>query len=254
MCMKKSFFYILLICLAPFAVQSQALIALLFGDKLKSDKIKMGLFIGEQSSYILGAHTVGFRPNLSFTIGAYIDVKLEKNEKWILQNYIVFKAPKGAAGLDIEKEKLSFNPLLDDNMNMIKRNITYFQFTPVMRYCFTPSWSIGLGPYVGLRMLARDTYSNRTDNGVLNYRLRVTKVFSLFDFGTALDFQGRLMKGKGLQINLRYEQGLINIYKKKFDKKGFNMAFHLGVGIPMANNKPPKEAKEKKTKKLKTEK
>jgi hypothetical protein len=77
--MRKLLPFILFLFFAPIAAHSQALIALLFGDKIKTDNIKMGLFIGEQSSYILGAHTLAFRPNLSFTIGAYVDVKIAKN-------------------------------------------------------------------------------------------------------------------------------------------------------------------------------
>jgi hypothetical protein len=235
---------ILLLCFAPIAANSQALIALLIGDKIQSDNVKLGLFIGEQSSYITGANSVEFRPNLSFTIGAYVDVKMGKNDKWILQNYIVFKAPKGAAGLDVSKESLSTNPLLIENMKMIKRNITYFQLTPVIRFCLTPTWSLGFGPYAGYKMLATDTYSTKTDihsiktdGGDLSYKLKTTNDFSTIDFGTAFDLQCRLMKGKGLQFNLRYEQGLTNIYKDKTHEKGLNMAFHLGVGIPMGKGK-----------------
>jgi len=231
--MKKSLIVVLLICLAPIAANSQALIALLVGDKIKSDQLKLGFFLGEQSSFITGANTIAFKPNLSFTIGAYLDVKIGGNDKWILQNYLIFKAPKGASGLDVSKESLSDNPLLNDNMEMIKRTITYGQLTPVMRFCFTPMWSVGFGPYVGLKLLVNDHYSAEKNGGDLTYKLKTSKNFVPIDFGTALDIQCRLLKGAGLQLNLRYEQGVVNIYKSRLDKKGYNMAFHFGVGIPM---------------------
>ena len=236
--MRKLIPLLLILCFAPLAANSQAVIALLLGDKIKSDKVKLGLFLGEQGSCISGANTTGtFKPNLSFTIGAYVDVKIGGNDRWILQNYIIFKAPKGADGLDVSKESLSDKPLLIDNMDMIKRSSTYFQLTPVMRFCFTPTWSLGIGPYAGFKMSVKDIYSTKKDGGDLTYKLKTSGDFATLDAGAAFDLQCRLMKGNGIQLNLRYEQGFTNIYKSAIDRKGQNMAFHFGVGIPVGRQK-----------------
>ena len=231
--MKKIISILLLLYVAPLTTNSQALVALLLGDKIKSNKVKIGIFLGEQSSYITDANTVTFKPNLSFTIGTYIDVKMKKNNKWILQNYIIFKSPKGADGLDVSKESISDNIVLNENMKMLRRNITYFQLTPVIRFCFTSSWLLGIGPYAGFKILVKDTYSTKKDDGDLTYKLKKNSDFSTLDTGIAFDIQCRLIKGNGIQLNLRYEQGFTNIYKSNLDRKGHNMAFHFGVGIPV---------------------
>ena len=227
----------MLLSLIPVTAKSQALIALLLGDKLKTDNVKMGLFLCEQSSFITNTKTVAFRPNLSLGVGAYVDVKLGQKNKWILQTYLLFKAPKGAAGLNVEKESFPVDPLIINNMDMIKRNLTYLQLTPEMRYCFIPSFSLGVGPYVGFFVSGKDTYSAKMDKGELSHKMKITKKINPVDFGIAVDLQYRFLKGRGLQLNLRYEQGLINVYRKSTEMKGLNMACNLGIGIPMSSEK-----------------
>jgi hypothetical protein len=59
-------------------------------------------------------------------------------------------------------------------------------------------------------------------------------------------FRTKQKKGTGLQINLRYEQGLLNVYKSSTGKEGLNMSFQLGVGIPMKSKKEKEENKKNK--------
>ncbi len=225
--------------MAPVTANSQALIALVFGKKLETDRLKLGLFIGEQGSMITGANTTAFRPNLSFAVGAYTDIKIGKTDKWLLQNYLVFKSPKGASGLDVDSEALTTDPQILANMDMIERDITYFQITPVMRYCFNRTWSLGAGPYMGFKMAGNDIYSAEEDDGNLSYKMKMKEKFTTVDFGFAFDVQCRLMKGNGLQLNLRYEQGVVNIYRSDTGLKGRSMAFHIGLGIPITRAKAP---------------
>jgi hypothetical protein len=235
----------LLIGFLPVTAKGQALIALLFGDKIQSDKVQLGLILGAQGSAILDAKTVAFRPNISLAFGAYVDVKIDKKNKWILQNYILFKAPKGASGLCAKCQSFAaVAPIVVDNYDMIKRKLTYLQLTPVMRYCFIPTLNLGIGPYVGFLMFANDTYSNKGDRGKETYKIKVNKNIATVDFGLAFDLQCRLLKGKGMQINLRYEQGLINTYRSVTGMKGLNMAFQVGVGIPMLSKSQKEENKE----------
>jgi len=231
--MKKVILLLFLVTLTSVSAKSQAVIALLFGDKIKSDNIGLGLFIGEQGSFITGAETLEFRPNLSLSLGAYIDVKIGHNDKWILQNYILFKSPKGAAGLDVKSELLAADSLVITHTDMIQRKLSYLQVTPVMRYCLSPTWSVGVGPYAALLARGHDIYSVKKNEGDLSYNMKMRDKFNWIDFGLALDLQCRLMKGKGLQFNLHYEQGLIEIYKQSTGLSGKNMTFHIGAGIPI---------------------
>ncbi len=240
--MKKKCTIVLLLamCLVPLSGKGQALIALAFGKKLETDRVKLGLFLAEQGSMITGAETIDFNLNLSFSVGAYTDVKLGDKNKWILQNYMVFKAPKGASGLDVKTEALTDDPDVIDGTDVIERDITYFEITPIARYCLTPSWSVGAGPYVGFRMGATDVYSAKRDQGDLSFKMKMKSDYGMVDFGLAFDVQYRFMKGNGLQLGLRYEQGLVDVYKKSTGLSGKNMAFNFGVGIPITHsNKAP---------------
>jgi len=252
--LKKFIPILLLLALLPVTAKSQAIIALLLGDKIQSDKVKLGLLIGAQGSGIMDAKTVAFKPNIAFSFGAYVDVKLDKKGKWILQNYLLFKAPKGGAGLDAKTESFfTVNPLVIQNFAMLQRKLTYLQLTPVMRYCFIPSLNIGVGPYVGVLMSANDIYTRKKDADKVTHKIKTYKNYSPVDFGLAFDLQCRLLKGTGVQINLRYEQGLINTYKSITGKNGLNMGFQVGVGIPMIS-KEQKEANKKMKQEKKQEK
>ena len=230
-------FILLFLTIVSQPAKGQALIALLLGDKVGSDNVKMGLFLGEQGSYISNANTTSFKPNLSLAIGAYVDVKIDKNNKWFIQNYLLFKAPKGASGLDVNKESFPVDTFITAHTDMIKRSLTYLQLTPVVRYCFTPSWSVGLGPYVGFLIKGTDTYSAHLDKGDLAHTMKMTNNYRTVECGLAFDVQYRLLKGRGIQVNLRYELGLLNVYKSNTGMNGLNRAFHLGVGIPILGNK-----------------
>ena len=231
--MKKLILLLFLASLMPVSVKSQALIALLLGDKIQSDKVKMGLFLGEQGSLITGAETSGFNPNLSFALGAYVDVKMGNSDKWTLQNYLLFKSPKGGAGLNVNSEALTDNLVVLINSDKLQRSLTYMQLTPVMRYRLTPIWAVGVGPYMGYLVKANDIYTAEKAGGDVSFKLKAADQFNSVDYGLVVDLQHRLLKGKGVQFNLRYEYGLANIYKSSTGMNGKNMAFHVGVGIPM---------------------
>ncbi len=222
------------------SVYSQALIALVFGKKIETDKFKIGLFVGAQGSYI--TQSGSYDPHIGLTLGAYTDIKLWEDSPWLLQNYLVFKSPKGGNKLDMPDNSLTDDADVLANASSVKRDITYFEITPLMRYCFTHSWSVGLGPAVGFRMYAKDTYKTSYDDGDLLYKLKTKDDINLVDAGAAVDVQYRFMKGKGVQLNLRYNQSFTNLYKDKvLDGKSFYIQF--GVGIPIVATTKNKEEK-----------
>ncbi len=230
---KLSVLALFVLLLLPFPSQGQALIALVFGKSLETDNFKLGLFLAEQSSIINGAGAQDL--HLGLAVGAYTDVKLGHTNRWIFQNYMVFKAPKGGRGLSVDG-----NALIDDRAILaatdnIKRDLTYFEITPLMRYCVTPSWSLGVGPFVGFRLVAKDYYDRQGDSGDFSYTVKVNSKINTVDAGYAVDLQCRLARGRGIQLNARYQQSLTNVYHDNGTDK--NMVFQVGVGIPIVGKK-----------------
>ncbi len=235
--MKRRIILLLLLSITTTSVHSQALIALIFGKKIETDKFKLGLFVGAQDSYI--THSGSWTPHLGLVLGAYTDIKLWGDSPWLLQNYIVFKSPKGASNMDMPGNSLSTDSLILADASNVKRDLTYFEISPLMRYFFGPSWSVGLGPMIGFRMIAHDTYETSVNDGNLSYKIKSNDDTNLIDAGVAIDVQYRFMKGKGVQLNFRYTQSFTDLYKDKV-LDGKNMFIQFGVGIPIVATTKPK--------------
>ena len=228
--MKRTFTRVLLlIILASVAqkVQGQALIALLFGKKVKNERLHVGIYLGASSSWITEA--AGEVPRFGFAIGAYTTYDLKG--KWQLVADIIMKSPKGANAL-----RYSNSFIEPDDQNFIgqefDRRTTYLSFNPLVRYNFVPSFGVAVGPYVAARVKAKDIYHRSTDLGSATYTYNARKDTHLADAGAVLDLQYSLMKGKRVRFNIQTNLGLIHFYKDK-DTKSYNRQVLVGVGIPI---------------------
>ncbi|SHM82346.1 Outer membrane protein beta-barrel domain-containing protein [Chitinophaga jiangningensis] len=212
-----------------FAIQvasGQALIALLFGKKITSTRLHVGIIVGASGSYLENAS--GEQPRYGFAIGAYTTYDLNTN--WQLAMDIIMKSPKGANAIYYENSfKAPDAPELVGEE--FTRKIVYMSFSPMIRYRFTPSFGIAVGPYGAIRTVAKDIYEKGTDNGKLSYTYNAKDDIHRIDGGATFDIQYTLMKGKGIRLNAQYNLGLGNIYKG--DMRGKNRQFLVAVGIPI---------------------
>lgn len=238
--MKKIIFVCLLFL--PFIGKGQAMIALLFGNKITNNHTEMGLFFAAQDAYIDGSGSMNL--DIKFGIGAYTDFKLFGSEKWFFSNYFVFKSPKGGRKIPFD-EHLPIDHQVDINPD-IERRLSYLELTPMMRYQLSPSWAIAAGALVGYCATAKDIYTEKVDNedGVISYKYDIKKYIQPWDAGLVVDLQYRLLKGKGLRINGRYSYSFTNIYKPGTGLKGSNAAIEAGVGIQIGGKEKVSNAKE----------
>src|SRR5687768_8454369 len=77
--MKSTSLIILFIVIAKIC-QSQILIALLFGDKLNSDKLEFGITLG--NSFSMQSNFEGDWRLKGWNVGLWFNVKLDKNGRW----------------------------------------------------------------------------------------------------------------------------------------------------------------------------
>ncbi len=225
-----------IICIALFSVFCrsafpQVLIALVFGDKLNNDKIELGIQLAAQSFRFTG---MSDRMDVGFSFGVYLDIKL--SDRFIIANYFMFKSPKGGNDIPQTYWFNQFDGTLPDDVS-VKRHLSYFELTPIFRYQLNQSWSISIGPQLALNTKATDTYQEKTDDGTITYRYHIRDNITLMDAGIAVDVQWRLMKGKGLRINVRFAQGFVNTYKNGEFANAKNQTYQAGVGIPIGGHK-----------------
>ncbi len=231
----KKIFLLLSICLVFSTTgQSQALIALVFGKKISTDRVQVGLFLAEQNTWITNSG-VGV-PNVGLAIGAYTNLELGKfgANGWRFENYMVFKTPGGGHGLDMDQAFADASITTD--YTKFNRKITYFEITPIMRYDITNSWAVGMGPVLEARIIAKDIYSKKDDTGSYEYTQKINSYINPIAFGICADLEYRLMGGDahGLKFNLRYTQGLTHVYKSSANiTNGQNIMVHIGVAIPI---------------------
>ncbi len=212
-------------------INSQVLIALVFGDKLNNGKIEMGIQLAAQGFQFTG---IDDELDIGFAFGAYLDIKL--SDRWVITNDFMFKSPKGGKQIPQTYWFSSTDGVSPDDVSA-KRHLSYFELTPMLRYQFNRSWSTAIGPQIALNTKATDIYQEKANDGTYTYRTHIRDHITLMDAGIAVDVQWRLMKGKGLRINLRFAQGLVNVYKDGEPANAKNQTYQVGVGIPIGGHK-----------------
>lgn len=227
--MVKMITSLLLLLLLAQTVRSQALIAILFGGKVKNEHLSFGVVVGATDSWISGADAQKVR--ISLGIGAYTAYNI--NAKWEACMYIVAKSPKGSRDLAYDNSFVVPEDTALEGTNF-KRFVTYASAAPLIRYRISPSFAVAAGPQGSLRLKATDIYEHDSDQGTLSYKYDSKHYIHRIDGGAAFDVQYTLMKGKGMRINLQYYWGMGNIYKENpAGVRGKNQQLLLSVGIPI---------------------
>lgn len=228
----KRLLFCCILCITAQAASAQALIALMFGGKIKNDNIKLGVYLGGSGSWI--THADGQQPRLGLAIGAYTSFRLKP--KLDLCMYIIMKSPKGARQLNYTERLVQpgDSALVGADLN---RTLTYISISPLLRYNITPSFALGFGPQIAGKFHARDNFTRSVSDGDLSYARNVRDYIKLVDAALSFDAQYTLMKGEGLRLNLQYNHGIFNIYNGKSGLNGQNRQILVGVGIPIGRKK-----------------
>ncbi|WP_443939009.1 outer membrane beta-barrel protein [Pedobacter sp. MW01-1-1] len=231
--MIKKILLIFILIPISFAARSQALLAILFGNKLPAnDNLTLGVYFGPQFTNLTNTDGSDTRTSLAF--GAYTNIKM--SEKWTLSNYMIFKSPRGAVAVPLAYQLQANVP--DADKADIKRKITFFELSPLMRHNLSPSFSVAAGPQISFRTLAKDIYRiTLPDGGKEEITYKTRDKYRLLDVAVAADFQYAFDKGKGLRLNFRYSYGLTNIYQKDVPMHAKNQYLQVGLGIPIAIGK-----------------
>jgi hypothetical protein len=206
---------------------------LLFGDKLNSPKIEFGLEGGLDISDIQNLKNA---KNLAgFNLGFYFDFKM-KNPHWMLNTGVVVKSPMGAGELPVYS-------LNDDNLDnsfaggSVKRRLRYFNVPILLKYKFDNNLFVKAGIEAGLLNKAFDEFSNTiNDKNDLKHTINIKNQFHAIDAGLAFGIGYRLLKGKGMNVGIKYYLGLTDITKDNSGQSQQNRVFYLNAGIPIGKH------------------
>jgi hypothetical protein len=230
--MKKKIIFLMLLVAISINGQSQALIALLFGSKLSTPKLMIGIQLGGNLSFQSNSTYKSPLPNFAF--GAYVNYKA--SPKWHLNTFLTLKSNRGVNGLDTSYS--IFKPV-DTSLTSatLQRKLTYIDINPEFQFLLSKSFAIGAGPVISILTGAKDYYKGTKGDAQVTEQYNIYKNLNLFDVGVSLDLQYTWKKGEGLSINLKYIQGFLNPYKNGVNPSAMTSFLNLGLGIPIKSHK-----------------
>lgn len=213
------------------ASNAQVLISILLGDELNTGKIEFGLEGGLNWSNI--ENLEGAKSLTGFNLGFYFDIKLFKNTAWMLNTGVIVKSPMGAKDLPLYS-------LNDDNLDSafaggsVTRKLRYFNVPVMMKYEFKNHFFVKGGVQLGLRNKCFDEFLRSVnDEDDLTHKVKTKDLFHPIDAGLALGVGYRLMKGNGMNLNLQYYYGFVDISIDDVTASQFNRSLYLTAGIPI---------------------
>ena len=204
---QLSIFFIVLFLSIKVPVKSQVIIALLFGDKLNSDKLEFGLTVGPNFSSVSNSEAE-WKAGLG--LGLYFNLKLSDN--WFFHPEAVPKSPFGGKSIPVY-------PLDDPNLNTsfqngsITRDMSYISLPLLFRYRIKGLLFAEAGPQLSLRTNVKDIFQVDAAGGELEFVKKVENDYTRFDFGAAAGLVLKLKRDNGMGIGLRYYYGFIDVMK-----------------------------------------
>jgi hypothetical protein len=122
----------------------------------------------------------------------------------------------------------------------INRKISYFNVPIEIKYKFKKHFYVDVGFQLGLMYKAFDEFNNTViDKDDLTYTYDIEDEITRLDVGVSGGLGYKLMKGTGINLGIRYYNGLVDIYKD--GRKGYNSSLYFYVEIPVGANKKDTE-------------
>jgi hypothetical protein len=239
--MKKLLLIISVAFVFPTTTNAQALLMLLFGDKLSTEKFQMGINAAVTASDIAGITDANFR--YSWAFGAFGEVKF--NDDWFLHFNLTAKTPGGAKNVQPFEEIIPEIDTLTTDIS-VARSFNYITLPVYVKYRLGPI-KIGVGGQVGYLTSASDVYNGYTFLGDdLTMDRDIKDKLNHWDAGVTgiIDYYlNQEAKMKSMRISLTYYYGLMDILKDNPGDPWKNSFFLLSVAIPMGGSDDVEEVK-----------
>ena len=229
--MKRTAVFILLLTFAAGLAHSQVLIALLFGDKLSSDKFELGIRLAGNWDNVTGWGDTKSRFDIGF--GIYGTLKL--SQKFSLQPELLFKDPRGADKAPADMfDNSNLESLLESAS--VSAKLAYVSVPVLLKYYLTPTISLGFGPQIGYLSSARKEYKAEVyAEDDLIFKEDIKSTLNAWDFALAFNLEYRLPLKKAIHIGLRYYLGLTDIIKDNAGDSVKNSVIQINLGIPVGH-------------------
>lgn len=233
--MKKILLTMFTICfLWTSMANGQALLIILFGDKLSTDTFQMGINASGSASTLTGLDQSAFRYDWAF--GAFGEIKFSPD--WFLHFDLTIKTPAGAKDVEPFMDPYDVTDSLFTGLN-VTRKINYITLPVYIKYA-VGSFKFGVGGQLGYMTSATDVYSGSTVLGDdFTMDRRVIDHFNRLDAGVTgmADFFFKPQEEmRSLRLSLSYYHGLLDVLKENDGKIVSNSIFLLSLAIPIGGS------------------
>lgn len=225
----KKILLLLVMCGYAHYASAQVLIALLFGDKLNSEKMEFGFNITPTLSTL--TETGGdFKSGLG--LGLYFNIKLRPN----LYFHPELNAKSAFGTTNLSPYATGYHDVdqiyLNDDKAKVLRKIKAMSLPLLMRYRIKGLLFANFGPQINVFYRPKDVFSTDADENQLDYTTPIKDEVSFMDVGIVGGLEYKIKKDKGLGIGLRYYYGFTDVLTKMNGSQR-NSAFNLSVFIPI---------------------
>jgi hypothetical protein len=119
----------------------------------------------------------------------------------------------------------------------VDRRLSYFNVPILIKRQFENRFYIEAGPMLGLMTQSIDKFTNNVNfEEDLTYKVKVRNQYHPLDAGILIGLGSRLIKGKGMNIGIRYYYGLVDILIDDSKPNQFNRSLYFTVGIPIGKS------------------
>jgi hypothetical protein len=227
---------------------AQALLIILFGDKLSTEKFQLGINADLVWSGYTGAGSSD--PRFSWAFGAYGEIKL--SEHWHLQPELTIKTPVGAQKMPVTTAGSPFQePTGDATLDSIRANGTLTRsgnqitIPLLVKYVVgNGRFQIGAGGMIGFLTSASDELVSDVERGALNLKASSTDSLNTFDAGLVASLSYALkpqMKMRSMRVDAKFYYGLTDTVKDNPGDAIRNWALFVGIDLPVGGSDAAKE-------------
>jgi hypothetical protein len=241
MILKKSIIVpsIALVCML-FSSQSHAQVhfSLAFGKDFLKNNVKIGLERGLSFSNITGAGDA--KSVRSLNLGLFVDLKI-KDSTWFLHSGALLKSGMGAQNIS----SYPLNSTILDSVfasGSIERQLKYIHIPVLLRYKFNNHLFVEMGPRFGILTKATDHFyePGKPENGSY-YKNNLTGRCNWFDAGIEAGMGYHLLRGKGVNLGLRYYYGMTDLFRETQPDPVRQQALTIYLNIPILIGKHPEK-------------
>lgn len=204
-----------------------ALIALLFGDKVASEKFHLSVDLGGNYAALPGLKNQQGVFGFYFGLGTYIKL----NDQWALTPEFKPLSPRGAQNVPPLKD---YSGVLSDVRYSISLN--YIDVPVLLQYRPGQKWLFSTGPQISFLTNAKQlAEGNLADGSPVTVTQNMRSNFNPIYFSVPLEVGYRLSsarKGKGMNVKVRYNIGVSDIIANEAYGSSAGSTFQFFLSFP----------------------